>query len=190
MCIQTSSLGSRTMESDNLRTAALELEELRRWEETKDAQYNSCTGHRRFPPACLSLLKNISGNFFCVDCEASNPQWATVTYGALLCLQCSGKHRQLGVQVRNVHMSDEFQIEASWVLGVRFNWSDSIRIIHVSHVYVTIICNVDILFTHLLQLYLTLIIHYLPHLMLPYVTDATYKSFVPCSMLRSVDVSG
>lgn len=117
MCIQTTSLRrstSNTMqsqsESDNLKTAALELEELRRWEETKEAQqYNSCTrtGHRRFPPACLNLLKSISGNFFCVDCGASNPQWATVTYGGLLCLQCSGKHRQLGVQmsvVRSITM--------------------------------------------------------------------------------------
>lgn len=89
-------------ESDNLKTAALELEELRRFEETKKAQYNSCTSHRRFPPACLNLLKSIPGNFFCVDCGASNPQWATVTYGALLCLQCSGKHRQLGVQMSSV----------------------------------------------------------------------------------------
>jgi len=124
MCIQTTSLRrttSNTMQSsssssshsqsqsqsENLKTAVLELEELRRWEETKEAQYNSCTGHRRFPPACLNLLKNISGNFFCVDCEASNPQWATVTYGGLICLQCSGKHRQLGVQmsvVRSITM--------------------------------------------------------------------------------------
>eukprot|EP00546_Thalassionema_frauenfeldii_P021526 CAMPEP_0178897088 /NCGR_PEP_ID=MMETSP0786-20121207/1547_1 /TAXON_ID=186022 /ORGANISM="Thalassionema frauenfeldii, Strain CCMP 1798" /LENGTH=182 /DNA_ID=CAMNT_0020567589 /DNA_START=70 /DNA_END=618 /DNA_ORIENTATION=- len=55
--------------------------------------------NRSFPPACLSLLKNLNGNLRCIDCHVDNPQWATVTYGALLCLKCSGKHRSLGVQV-------------------------------------------------------------------------------------------
>lgn len=52
-----------------------------------------------FPPASLTYLKSIKGNGRCVDCGEADPQWAAVSYGALLCLQCSGRHRSLGVQV-------------------------------------------------------------------------------------------
>ena len=65
--------------------------------------------YKSFPPACLSLLKSMSGNFRCVDCGDRNPQWAAVSYGALLCLQCSGHHRSLGVHVscvRSLSMDD------------------------------------------------------------------------------------
>eukprot|EP00566_Odontella_aurita_P016454 CAMPEP_0113530930 /NCGR_PEP_ID=MMETSP0015_2-20120614/3218_1 /TAXON_ID=2838 /ORGANISM="Odontella" /LENGTH=258 /DNA_ID=CAMNT_0000429717 /DNA_START=365 /DNA_END=1140 /DNA_ORIENTATION=- /assembly_acc=CAM_ASM_000160 len=62
---------------------------------------------RPFPPACRQLLAGIAGNTRCVDCGDLNPDWASVSFGALLCLKCSGHHRNLGVKtsfVRSVSM--------------------------------------------------------------------------------------
>lgn len=70
------------------------------------------------PPACLAMLRSLSGNDKCIDCGARHPEWATISYGALLCLECSGNHRSLGVQVRG----DNFFVVS--------NASHSIRISH------------------------------------------------------------
>lgn len=83
--------------------ASHEIERMRSLAKDQTPAYKS------FPPACLSLLKSVNGNFRCVDCGDRNPQWAAVSYGALLCLQCSGRHRSLGVHVscvRSLSMDD------------------------------------------------------------------------------------
>lgn len=66
-----------------------------------------------FPTACAAQLKAIDGNHRCVDCGELDPQWAAVRYGGLLCLQCSGVHRSLGVQVSTVRSisMDEWSLE-------------------------------------------------------------------------------
>lgn len=61
-----------------------------------------------FPPACLRLISSLPGNLTCIDCHSrTDISWASVSFGCLMCLQCSGKHRSLGVQtsfVKSVSM--------------------------------------------------------------------------------------
>ena len=62
------------------------------------------THHHRTskPEKSIDLLRNVDGNNMCADCGASEPDWASLNLGALLCIECSGVHRNLGVHISKV----------------------------------------------------------------------------------------
>uniref|UniRef100_A0A8B9L3B1 ArfGAP with GTPase domain, ankyrin repeat and PH domain 1 n=1 Tax=Astyanax mexicanus TaxID=7994 RepID=A0A8B9L3B1_ASTMX len=54
----------------------------------------------------LQSVRNMRGNSRCVDCEALNPDWASLNLGALICIECSGIHRNLGTHLSRVRSLD------------------------------------------------------------------------------------
>ncbi|KAI3370206.1 hypothetical protein L3Q82_024981 [Scortum barcoo] len=54
----------------------------------------------------LLAIRNARGNNFCVDCDAPNPTWASLNLGALICIECSGIHRNLGTHLSRVRSLD------------------------------------------------------------------------------------
>ncbi|XP_040009813.1 arf-GAP with GTPase, ANK repeat and PH domain-containing protein 2 isoform X2 [Xiphias gladius] len=54
----------------------------------------------------LQAIRNAKGNSLCVDCEALNPTWASLNLGALICIECSGIHRNLGTHLSRVRSLD------------------------------------------------------------------------------------
>ncbi|XP_065870153.1 ADP-ribosylation factor GTPase-activating protein AGD4-like isoform X1 [Euphorbia lathyris] len=52
---------------------------------------------------CVSVtLRKIPGNDLCAECSAPDPDWASLNLGVLLCIECSGVHRNLGVHISKV----------------------------------------------------------------------------------------
>nr|XP_023491799.1 arf-GAP with coiled-coil, ANK repeat and PH domain-containing protein 3 isoform X7 [Equus caballus] len=50
----------------------------------------------------LQRVQNVAGNSQCSDCGQPDPRWASINLGVLLCIECSGIHRSLGVHCSKV----------------------------------------------------------------------------------------
>ncbi|XP_022878196.1 ADP-ribosylation factor GTPase-activating protein AGD3-like isoform X1 [Olea europaea var. sylvestris] len=50
----------------------------------------------------IDILQKVCGNNKCADCGASEPDWASLNLGVLVCIECSGVHRNLGVHISKV----------------------------------------------------------------------------------------
>lgn len=50
----------------------------------------------------LENILLIKENNYCFECSSNDNEWVSISYGILICLECAGKHRNLGVQISYV----------------------------------------------------------------------------------------
>uniref|UniRef100_A0A1I7UUN2 Arf-GAP with coiled-coil, ANK repeat and PH domain-containing protein 2 n=1 Tax=Caenorhabditis tropicalis TaxID=1561998 RepID=A0A1I7UUN2_9PELO len=56
------------------------------------------------PPSTTAFeqIRRVPGNEVCADCGSPAPKWVSINLGVVLCIECSGAHRSLGVQTSKV----------------------------------------------------------------------------------------
>ncbi|KAL1550507.1 ADP-ribosylation factor GTPase-activating protein agd3 [Salvia divinorum] len=113
-CLPTSPMGSghhrSTSESSSFESADFDHGAI---EEYTSERFNSLqidrpvrnsqqqrTGVKTEKP--IDVLRKVCGNDKCADCGASEPDWASLNLGVLVCIECSGVHRNLGVHISKV----------------------------------------------------------------------------------------
>lgn len=50
----------------------------------------------------FSFVKSRAGDAKCADCGSVSPEWASVSLGVFICVECSGVHRMMGTHVSRV----------------------------------------------------------------------------------------
>uniref|UniRef100_A0A671Y8M5 ArfGAP with GTPase domain, ankyrin repeat and PH domain 2 n=1 Tax=Sparus aurata TaxID=8175 RepID=A0A671Y8M5_SPAAU len=71
-----------------------------------ESSKNKARKNSQSEAVALQAIRNAKGNNFCVDCDAPNPTWASLNLGALICIECSGIHRNLGTHLSRVRSLD------------------------------------------------------------------------------------
>ena len=57
---------------------------------------------RQLVKRIIAKIRALPGNDKCCDCKSSDPEWLSVNLGVLMCIHCSGRHRELGVQYSRI----------------------------------------------------------------------------------------
>ena len=65
-------------------------------------------------------IRSLPGNDKCADCSAPDPEWLSVNLGILICIHCSGRHRELSVQYSRIRSLKLDQLKTTELL-VRLN---------------------------------------------------------------------
>ncbi|XP_021272243.1 arf-GAP with SH3 domain, ANK repeat and PH domain-containing protein 1-like isoform X5 [Numida meleagris] len=69
--------------------------------------------------AIVEEVRNMPGNRDCCDCSAPDPTWLSINFGILICIECSGIHREMGVHISRIQSLSLDKLATSELLLAR-----------------------------------------------------------------------
>ncbi|NXF36220.1 ASAP1 protein, partial [Nyctibius bracteatus] len=75
--------------------------------------------------AIIEEVRGMPGNRECCDCSAPDPTWLSTNLGILICIECSGIHREMGVHLSRIQSLSLDKLATSELLLAR-NISNSV----------------------------------------------------------------
>ena len=64
--------------------------------------YNFQNDNDKKQKQIINKLLKKPENKLCADCKNSPPSWASINLGVLICIKCSGVHRELGTHISKI----------------------------------------------------------------------------------------
>eukprot|EP00922_Rhytidocystis_sp_ex-Travisia-forbesii_P037440 GHVS01055805.1.p1 GENE.GHVS01055805.1~~GHVS01055805.1.p1 ORF type:complete len:456 (+),score=113.24 GHVS01055805.1:389-1756(+) len=78
-------------------------------------------------------LRSKMENRSCIDCNARNPTWISLSYGVYLCLTCSGKHRRMGTHLSFVRSTEMDKFSPEQLLRMELGGNGKARLFFRDH---------------------------------------------------------
>ncbi|KAL0851384.1 hypothetical protein ABMA28_007200 [Loxostege sticticalis] len=88
----------------------------------QQAGENNDSGHSLLDlqRSIIRAVRAMPGNQVCADCGSSNdPTWLSTNFGVIVCIECSGSHRELGVHISRIQSLTLDRLSTSQLLLAR-----------------------------------------------------------------------
>ncbi|KAH9492543.1 Arf-GAP with SH3 domain, ANK repeat and PH domain-containing protein 1 [Bulinus truncatus] len=73
---------------------------------------------RELTASIMDRIRRLPGNKECCDCGAADPEWLSVNLGVMICLECCGIHRELGVHISRTQSTVIDELGTSQLLAL------------------------------------------------------------------------